>query len=563
MNGASEKREAADDRRTRMRELKRIRTENALRLEIAQQEQQLRALAYAGFGSSVSHVPPTTHSRRIERASVLEDFADPDSLFVNAADYVGEIGYGYGPAQQSPWLSTRSDRQDGRNRPMFATETELAAIRGAARLLANYNPNAVGILEHLTNYTIGEGFDYKCLDRSGGHDALARRCQQIVDRFLDDNDFVGEVDAELFFRSRSDGEYFYGLWHQGQGRVEARIIEPEQVTEPARDDEISDWLEYDGADNWSFGVHTKADDTESIHGYYVQWSNNPQDWDYLPGGRCPWYCPPSGSACWVEHAKVNVSRKIKRGLSDFFCAQVMLEAARKLLRNMGTGASVQAAIAWIVETAPGTLPATVTSLAASQSTGTYGQQTQQGSRSLQTAKYDPGTVLYTPNGTQYKSAPMGSANAPNFVLVYEAMMRSLAVRWQMPEHMVTGSAANNDYASILEAGSPFEKAVRRKQQFYVRSHKRILWKVLEFACEAGVLGDVDFPTLRQAVHLVIRPPRVAVRDRLKEVQADQILVGMGAMSPATAAANDGLDYKEEVADGAGEEVLELSEPVKQ
>ena len=92
--------------------------------------------------------------------------------------------------------------------------------------------------------------------------------------------------------------------------------------------------------------------------------------------------------------------------------------------------------------------------------------------------------------------------------------------------------------------------MRRRQQFYARSHKRILWKVLEFACAAGVLGDIDFPTLRQAVHLVIRPPRVAVRDRLKEVQADQVLVSAGAMSPATMAANDELDYKEEVAYGA-------------
>ncbi len=527
-----------------MRELKRTRNENSLRLEIAQQEQQLRALACARFG------PSALPSPRVERASVLEDFADPDSLFVNPSDYIGEVGYGYGPAQQSSWLSTRSDRQDGRNRPMFATETELAAIRGTARLLANFNPNAVGILEHLTNYTVGEGFDYKCLDRSGGHDELARRCQRVVDRFIEDNDFVGDVDAELFFRSRSDGEYFYGLWHQGHGRVEGRIVEPEQVTEPAKSNDISEWLDYEGADNWSFGVHARADDTESIHGYYVQWTNNPQDWDYLPGGKCPWYAAPSGSACWVEHAKVNVARKVKRGLSDFFCAQVMLEAARKLLRNMGTGASIQAAIAWIVETAAGTLPPTVTNLTADQSAGPYSQQTQTGTRVNQTAKYDPGTVLYTPNGSIYRAAPMGSANASNFVIVYEAMMRSLAVRWQMPEHMVTGSAANNDYASILEAGSPFEKAVRRKQQFYARSHKRILWKVLEFACAAGTLGEIDFPTLRHAVHLVIRPPRVAVRDRLKEVQADQILVSAGAMSPATMAANDGLNFKEELADGA-------------
>src|SRR5215469_15587648 len=183
MNGASERAELQSDRRERMRELKRIRGENALRLEIARQEQQLRALGRAGWLDHAHSARATlrTGNRQptTSSASVLEDFADPDSLFVNPSDYIGEVGYG--PAQQSPWLSTRSDRQDGRNRPMFATETELAAIRGTARLLANFNPNAVGILEHLTNYTIGEGFDYKCVDRSGGHDELARRCQRIVD----------------------------------------------------------------------------------------------------------------------------------------------------------------------------------------------------------------------------------------------------------------------------------------------------------------------------------------------------------------------------------------------
>lgn len=525
----------------KLRELKRRRQLNALALEVANQEHELRS---RGLRPSVS---PSRES-----GTTLEDFVDPDSLFVNASDYIGEAGYGYGPGQQSPWISTLSDRADGRNRPMFATETELAAIRGAARLLANYNPNAVGILEHLTNYAIGEGFSYKfaMIEGASADQTLAKLCQRVVDRFLEANDFVGDMDAELFLRSRRDGEYFYGLWHLGQGHVEGRAIEPEQITEPAAPAVIEDYLDRSGGlDDWSFGVHADGDDTENAHGVYAQWSNNPQDWSYLPAGRHPCSPPGPDQNAWVEHCKINVDRKIKRGLSDFFCGQVLLEAARKLLRNMGSGASIQAAIAWIIETAAGTLPSTVTSLTTSQSAGPYGQQTQKGTRTNPTAKYDPGTVLYTPNGTQYKPAPLGSDNAPNFVLVYEALMRSLAVRWQMPEHMVTGSAANNDYASILEAGSPFEKSMRRKQAFYGRSHARILWKVVEFACAAGVI-PADFATVRALVRLAVKPPRVAVRDRLKDVQADQILYSAGAMSPATMSANDGLDYQEEKDQGA-------------
>lgn len=543
-----------DPAREQLRNLKRRRQLNALALEVAQQEQQLRALGPALPPS----LRPSASASRLAAGgtslagTALEDFFDPDLLFVNASDYIGEVGYGYGPGQQSPWISTRSDRADGRNRPMFATETELSAIRGAARLLANYNPNAVGILEHLTNYCIGDGYSYKfaMIEGPNADQTLAKSCQRVVDRFLELNDFVGDMDAELFLRSRRDGEYFYGLWHMGHGHVEGRAIEPEQVTEPAAPAVIEDYLDRSsGLDDWSFGVHADGDDTENTHGVYAQWSNNAQDWSYLPAGRNPYAPPGPDRNAWVEHCKINVDRKIKRGLSDFFSAQVMLEAARKLLRNMGSGASIQAAIAWIIETAQGTLPSTVTSLTSSQSAGPYGQQTQKGTRTNQTAKYDPGTILYTPNGSQYKPAPLGSDNAPNFVLVYEAMMRSLAVRWQMPEHMVTGSAANNDYASILEAGSPFEKAMRRKQAFYARSHARILWKVIEFACAAGVI-PCDFATLRAKVRLAVKPPRVAVRNRLEDVQADQILYNAGAMSAPTMSANDGLDYQEEKDQGA-------------
>ena len=41
------------------------------------------------------------------------------------------------------------------------------------------------------------------------------------------------------------------------------------------------------------------------------------------------------------------------------------------------------------------------------------------------------------------------------------------------------------------------------------------------------------------------PPSLAVRDRLKEAQADQILVRNGAMSPQTLSLRHGLDAEKE------------------
>ena len=49
------------------------------------------------------------------------------------------------------------------------------------------------------------------------------------------------------------------------------------------------------------------------------------------------------------------------------------------------------------------------------------------------------------------------------LLAHAALLRNFAVRWGLPEHMVTGSAENNNYASILEAGSPFHKACEAAQ----------------------------------------------------------------------------------------------------
>ena len=167
-----------------LQELRRQARLNQLRLKIARQNEALSAL------------------RRSGHRDTLEGFYDPANYF-NPCDYLFET-----PRFGGAIPTTRNDRDEGRNYPIFRTEQELAVIRGAARLLTSSNPIAVGVLASLTNYVIGNGFHYTTSSRRPSAGELAATANAVIDEFLSENDWSGDLDRELFQRSRVDGEYF-------------------------------------------------------------------------------------------------------------------------------------------------------------------------------------------------------------------------------------------------------------------------------------------------------------------------------------------------------------------
>jgi len=524
-----------------LRDLRRRERVADLKLSIAEKTATLKAIGTAGAFSPLT-----------------ESCYDPDN-YVDIRDYIGYPGSKTSPTARA----SINDRMHGRNVPVFQSEAELAEIRGVARVLCDFHPNCIGVMNNLTNYVIGTGFSYTAGSKTDAADALVADVQDVVDEFLDDNDFGGDLDRELFWRTRRDGEAFPGLWHVGDGHVELRSIEPDQVTEPGAKRQIEDWLGCD-ADNpscWSFGVHSDERDTENTHGYYVQWSPLATDWDYMPGGKRPYYPPGSPRNTWCEHAKVNVDRKIKRGVSDFFATRETFELARKLLRNTGEGGAVQAAIAFIREHSAGTTQTQIEAMRTANAYSQYIQPTRtEGSRTRFVHKYEPGTIIDVARGQEYKPGPMGSQRAPNFIQIVEALLRSVAVRWSMPEHMVTGSAENNNYASILEAGAPFTKACEAAQQFYVSWFSRIVWKVLWFAWRAGRFGRIAWRDFSKAIEVQVEPPEVAVRDGVQETNRRSVLFDKGVLSAKTWAGQEGLDYEQEQTNGVAPKPAEATGP---
>lgn len=436
-----------------------------------------------------------------------------------------------------------SDRSDGRYRPIYEVEQDLARIRGAARRISALTSVTQGALEALANYVLASGFTFTA-QSAFDQPRLVTAAQRVIDEFLDENDFSGGLDRELHFRSRQDGEAFLALRPRPDGTVDARVIEPEQVVEPARPGPLEDWLgiaeQFESS--WSFGVHTARGAADRPLGYHVIFDAQGREWEYFPAGS-------------VEHIKRNVPRSAKRGVSDLFPIEGDLEREAKLRRNTAEGAALQAAVAWILQAPPGATRGQMQGVGLGEGPAGFDRPARPGLRPHSIAHYPPGTVLKPSAGLEYKPGPMGSERNPNFILVAQYVLRSIGIRWNMPEYLISGDASNANYASTLVAESPFVKAREADQQFYRRHWNSLIWKVLHLAWGAGRFSrlGVSWESFVQLIDVKVDPPAVSTRDPLKLAQTQETQIRLGLLSRRTAAAQAGIDYDAELRHGAAPE----------
>jgi hypothetical protein len=486
-------------------------------------------------------------------------------------DYIDPLAYrreDYGYTSFAATFTTRTDRLDGRNFPYWVSEPELAAIRGTARLLTSYNKHGVGILDALGNYTIATGLQIRAIDRAAVKGTapadLLAACNVVLDELDQDNQIKNDLDQEMFARRCREGEKALAMYGLPDGHTFLRVVEPDQISEPTNKGELEDWLRYGRyhdetglpfQSNWSFGIHITAGNVQATHGYYVQWDYRENNWDYFPGGNDPCY-PPAGDGemRWLEFSKTgSTDRNIKRGVSDFWPIGNDLELSRKLLRNLAVGAGVQAAIAWIQKYPAGTTQGQVQAQSAASADWLSNRTTYQGnSKQIGVNQYQGATILKASPGMDYQPGPSTESTAASgMISIFEAMLRSCGTRWGgIPEHILTGSAANNNFASILEAGTPFVKSVEKRQQWEASFWKRVCWKALEFAHHYGRLGSCSWAQVKAQIDILVTPARVDVSKRKEEAEIDHQLWLDGQLSDATYADRHQLDREQEVAQGA-------------
>ncbi|MBC7335185.1 MAG: phage portal protein [Clostridia bacterium] len=308
-----------------------------------------------------------------------------------------------------------------------------------------------------------------------------------------------------------DGEVFLRFFDVG-GRLVVRYIEPEQVATPPGEKALC-------------GVITDERDAETVRGYWVRWDPIKLDaWERVPAEE-------------VQHRKLNVDFTMPRGLPTLFGVRANLRRVWKLLRNMTTVASIQAAVA-IVRMHGAAQVGSVQQFVARMNAAA---QTEQQRNQPQTyEKFPPGAIIDVPPGVELKF-PAEGINVARYVDAIQAELRAIAARLAMPEYMLSGDASNANYASTMVAEGPAVKMFERLQSQTIWWDCEVIMRALRLAEQAGRLPA----GVTQQIIIDAEAPIVQSRNRLQEAQADQILYTMGIVSPQAIAARHGYDYKQE------------------
>ena len=451
-------------------------------------------------------------------------------------------------------LTSIQDRADGRFHPLFDTEQDLRRMRAQARNVAYFTNTMTGALERLGDYTIGAGFNFEIQPRQEKNTpaevlAIAEILQDFTDNLLEETNFVGGIDWEIHDRSRTDGEFFLGIYPRDGHWPKLNFIEPEQVVEPAKPLPIERWLgTIDFSQSfWHFGVHTlycphlRTNDLSHPIGYHIVFDESGNDWDYIPHSR-------------MIHGKRNTPLKVKRGVSDFVAIQGDVEREAKLKRNTAEGAAVQAAIAFIREHAAGISNSSIEDFVGGQTGFNVQKPNDSSHRTRRVEVYDSPQIKDIPKGMTYHAGPLGTLRSPVFIEVAQFLLRSIGVRWSMPEYMISGDASNANFASTLVAESPFVKARERDQRYYASLKEEFVWKAIGLELRPGgklyrllTQAGVTLAMLRRMVRVIATGPAVASRDMEQVARTNETLHRNGILSRRTWAAEAGYDYDEEQA----------------
>jgi len=444
---------------------------------------------------------PNPRQKYLERR-LTEAFDQLWDDFVDPAEAIYDV-------DGTPWNRLGGAAGGGTSGIPFADELQLAQIRDQCRALAVENEFAINGHENRISYIVGSGHVYRAVSRRGAEidESSVAEVQAVIDEFVRLNRWH-QRQQEIVRRKDRDGECFLRLFPAADGTARVRFVEPAEVATP--DQRRSDPAA-------SFGVQTDPDDVETVLGYWI-------------GGRLI-------DAAEVQHRKANVDANVKRGLPLFYPVRKNLRRAEKLLRNMSVVAEIQSAIAVIrkhrAATAAGLAEFVAGGADLSVTSGATG-------RTSHFRRYAPGTILDAASGTEYEF-PAAGIDAGRYVAVLQAELRAIASRLVMPEFMLTSDASNANYSSTMVAEGPAVKMFERLQHEMLTDDIELFWRVLRGAVEAGRLS----PDALRSVEVRGIPPTLAVRDRLKEAQADQILLRNGAMSVATMAMRNGLDPEQE------------------
>jgi len=391
--------------------------------------------------------------------------------------------------------------------PVYQNEQGLKEVRDHGRLLWNQNPFARCGHENRVNYIAGDGHQYRVEMKPGEKpdEELLDDVRNWLDKWITANRWYLRQQESVWRRDR-DGEAFLRFFPGGDGMLLVRFLEPEHITTPASQS---------GNPNVRYGIEFDPDDAETAVGYFV-------NSEFIEANE-------------VQHRKDNVDLASPRGVPLFYPVRTNLRRALTLLRSISILATSRSMTPWI-ERHLGATQAQVQSYLDGKTdisvTSSKGDTTDY-------QRVRPGTVRHVRAQTEFEYPP--APEIAQQIAGIQAELRAVASRVCMPEFMLTSDASNANYASTMVAEGPAVKAFERAQADTIAYDEEVLTHAREHAVASGVLPQEAI----DLVDIVAQGPSVRTRDRLKDAQADQILVTNKAMSKQTLASRHNLDYKAE------------------
>lgn len=443
-----------------------------------------------------------------------------------------------------PITGTVHDRKQGGSWPRLRTMQDLTMARGLARQATEGNAYGAGFLDRSVDFVVGDGMQptvslkgqKKGATSTGVADAdgdgepdvdpAVERVEDFLEEFRKLNDWgCGEQDREeeSYRRSLQDAEILVQFFKGGantNGVCRVRFVDPERIDEPPG-----------MARNERWGIRTDPEDVETREAIYLK------DLDDSTTGQ--WY--PIDK--FIFH-KEGTPRTVKRGYPAFAIVADALAQCEKIQRNMSEVTAIQAAIAYVRQHAPGTLPAQITNLISSN--GDYQTKPKNGirgtsDRTVQVQWTDPGQVIDMSDGMNFEAGP-ASGGAAGFIAVLQSRLRGICARFGFPEFF-TADASNNNLASAFIAGGPFERNIKRRQRRFADFQEAVYNKAIEYAVRSGRLSQADV----DAVEVKVECPGVSIANKLEETQIRQIENQAGVLSPQTWMLQAGYDPGQETA----------------
>jgi hypothetical protein len=482
-----------------------------------------------------------------------DDFIDPSEYPGGANDDDGN--YGWGNGGYGGIAGTTNARATGGDWILLRTPMDLRRIRANSRILIESNGYAAGFLDQMVNFIIGKGMEVDFsrkgtktgaaltggvadLDGDGvaDSDPVVEKAQEIWDDFCKANDWgrgIEDREVESYVRLKRDGEVFLRFFpDEDTGIPKVRFVEPEQIEPPPGDpDPNTREVGYSNDYAWTWGIECDPDDVETRIAYYVRPMNN------LIAGFVGKAVP----ADQIIHAKIGTDRTIKRGITPFQIVNKAFRQCEKINNNMAEVTAIQAAIAYIREHAPTTLPGQAADLIAGAQNFTTTQRSRGGDKIVGNEILQPGSRLDVSAGLKYLAGPT-STGADGYIKVLQSRLRGICARFCMPEFF-TGDASNNNMASALVAGGPLEKSAVREQKKPSHLTETVAEKVFRNAADAGLWTHEE----ADSITVTVTPCQVSIANKLEEAQIRQIEIADKVVSVQTAQQETGRDTAKEAA----------------